>query len=515
MNINDRLLENVRKYSTKTAYVFEGTETTYSKFVEKIDKFAIGLKSLGFTKGDHIALVTWNNPYFLIAYYGVLKIGAVIIPINPRYTPNELKRVFQSSDAKAVITADVIFDNLQDVIFDLAEEVCFIYHPSEEPVHKERPYEKRKVYLFSEVMEKNKNRLQNISISPEDPAVMLFTSGTTGAPKGAVLTHKNIYYAAKSHAKFLDINETDRVIVTLPINHVFGMAVTMNGPLFYGATLLLVARFSPRDVFDVAHQYRATIFAGVPTMYNYLLQSDIDETYKKESFSQLRFALSGGASFPITLLKQFEATFNSPVLEGYGLTEAAPVTFNRPGNDRKIGSIGRLVPSMEIKVVDQEGNTLGPGEKGELLIKGPVVMKEYYKSVEQTNEVKQGEWFRSGDVAKIDEDGFVYIVDRSKDVIIVKGHNVYPKEVEEVIYEHPDIVEVSVVGYAFNNIDEEVVAFVVVRNREQLDEETIINFSKQRLTDYKNPSKVVFIDELPKNATGKIDKNTLRKMLKS
>lgn len=515
MNIIDRLLSNVHKHSEKTAYVYENKETTYEEFYESVNKFATGLQGLGYSKGDHIALVTWNNPYFLIAYYAALKIGVVVTPINPRYTAEELTRLFEFSEVKVIITADVILNSLNGVMHTIQDQVAFIYHVSDETIEIKENVKKRELYLFSDLLKMNNNEFEKVSLLPESPAVMLFTSGTTGDPKGAILTHENIYYAAKDHARYLSINHKDRFIVTLPINHVFGMAVAMNGPLYCGATLLIVPRFSPKTIFTIANQYQATIFAGVPTMFNYLLQSDFDESFKKESFSHIRFHLSGGASMPFTVMNKYEKLFNAPILEGYGLTEAAPVSFNRLNGKRRKGSIGQAVPQMKLKIIDETGREVSHGEKGHLLVKGPVVMKGYYNLPRETQKSLQDGWFHTGDIAQMDEEGFVYIVDRSKDLIIVKGHNVYPREVEEVIYQHPEVTEVSVVENKINDVEEEVVAFVAHKSDKPLDKQMLIDFTQETLIDYKVPSKIIFVKELPKNATGKVDKNYLREMIKN
>lgn len=510
MNINDRLSTNARKHPHATAYIFQDEKKSYFEFEQSVHSFAANLLKMGYQKGDHIALVTWNNPYFLIAFYGALKIGVVVIPINPRYTASELQYIVQHSEVKAIITADVILNSLVEIVDELFYMKHFVYHSSEQGETISNKFPDYKVRSFTSMLDVEDTNVNEVKIDAEDTAVILYTSGTTGRPKGTMLTHKSVYYAAKGYAQMLGVNEKDRMIVTLPVYHVFGMSVALNGPLFYGGTLLIVPQFSPNAIFEIAHKYRATIFAGVPTMFHYLLQNDLEDHYKRKCFSSVRFSLSGGASMPLTLLNDYEHLFQSPILEGYGLTEAAPVTFNLADRNRKIGSIGRCVPYVEAKIVNSAGEEVGKDEKGELMIKGPVVMKGYYKSPEETEAILQNGWLKTQDVAERDEDGYFYIIDRMKDIIIVKGHNVYPREVEEVIYRHADISEVAVVGIPHKDYGEEVCAFIVTNEHTSPNQEEIVQFCKKHLTKYKVPTQVFFLNEIPKNATGKIDKNVLR-----
>lgn len=510
LNFIKRLVFLSQNIPQQTAYVFKGKEVSYRELYQKVRKFAYGLKKQGFKEGDRLVLFTWNNPYFLITYYAAIFLGMIVTPINPRYTAREVLRIVSHSEAKALITDGNLLRELLPFMSKSKQGLTIIYHSSQETIQN-LLNNTHSLKSFNQLMEENPVSLQPVNVEQDQPAVMLYTSGTTGEPKGAILTYKNLYHGAKDHTDFLAVNKNDRILVTLPLNHVFGMTVSLNGPIYRGATLLLVEKFSPKKVFAIAKKHQATIFAGVPTMYNYLMQADLPIEEKQKSFQHLRFALSGGATLSLSLLSNFESTFKVPVLEGYGLTEAAPVTFNQNRLKRRKGSIGLGLPNLRLRVTTNKGEDVPPGEVGELCIKGPVVMKEYFKNGEETRAVLKDGWLRTGDIAKIDTDGFVYIVDRSKDVIIVKGHNVYPSEVEEVLYQHPAISEVTVIGKKINSIEETVVAFVVLKKGYRTTDEELLEFTQKYLATYKCPSSIVFLEELPKNVTGKIDKNRLRK----
>jgi len=347
-------------------------------------------------------------------------------------------------------------------------------------------------------------------LADDDVAVILYTSGTTGKPKGAMLTHKNVYSNAQDTANYLKINGEDRVIATLPMFHVFCLTVALNAPLMNGGTVLIVPKFSPAKIFQLAREEKATIFAGVPTMYNFLYQY---EEGKAEDLQTLRLCISGGASIPVALLKNFEQKFKVIISEGYGLSEASPVTcFNPLDRPRKPGSIGTSIMNVENKVVNEFGEEVPVGEVGELIVRGPNVMKGYYNMPEETAHTIRDGWLYTGDLAKMDEEGYFYIVDRKKDMIIVGGYNVYPREVEEVLYSHPDVVEAAVIGVPDPNFGEAVKCFVVSRNP-NLTEEQLIEYCREHLAKYKVPSSIEFLEELPKNTTGKILRRALKEQL--
>ena len=316
-----------------------------------------------------------------------------------------------------------------------------------------------------------------------------------------------MYSNARDVANYLNFNTNDRVVATLPVFHVFALTVVVNAPLLMGATILIVPRFNPEEVFTMIREQKATIFAGVPTMYNFLYQFPKG---KAEDFSTIRSAISGGSSLPVTLLHNFEEKFKVRMSEGYGLSEASPVTcFNPIDRDRKAGSIGTNIVNVENKVVNELGEEVPDGEVGELIVRGPNVMKGYYKMPEETENAIRDGWLYTGDLARRDEEGYFYIVDRKKDMIIVGGYNVYPREVEEVLYSHPGIIEAAVVGIPDQNFGESVLAFVVKKD-ESLSEEELHEYCLQKIAKYKVPQKFEFLEELPKNTTGKILRRSLK-----
>ncbi len=322
-----------------------------------------------------------------------------------------------------------------------------------------------------------------------------------------MLTHKNLYSNARDVGDYLKITSQDRVITVLPMFHVFCLTVSLNGPLLSGATILIVPQFSPKEIFRLAKDYHATVFAGVPTMYNFLYQYPDGNP---EDLQSLRLCISGGASLPVALLMNFERKFNVLISEGYGLSEASPVTcFNPLDRPRKPGSIGTSIPHVENKVVNELGEEVPAGQVGELIVRGPNVMKGYYRMPEESHAALRDGWLYTGDLARVDEEGYFYIVDRKKDMILVGGYNVYPREVEEVIYNHPDVVEVAVFGVPDPNQGEAVVSYVVSKNPD-LTKEELLDYCKEHLAKYKIPKLIEFIDELPKNTTGKILRMALK-----
>jgi long-chain acyl-CoA synthetase len=508
MNINEQLSINAKKYIDNTAFIFQGEETSYLEFENLVRKFGSGLQALGYEKGDHIALITENSPYFLIALYGALRIGAVIIPINPIYTLSEQTYILTNSDVKGIIATDELIIKLREISTQLPKVHSYISCDSEAEIIPDYSFSP-KMKTFTQVIQQGNADSCTPQMEKEDIAIILYTSGTTGPPKGTVLSHENLYYGAKSSAIRLEIGKDDRFIIALPMFHVFCLMVAINGTIFAGGTLLIMPRFSPKNVFKVAKDYEATIFAGVPTMFNYLLQSEGETSEKKDSFAKLRYCITGGAAMPETLLSEIQHTFGTKIVEGYGLTESSPVAFNPVNGVQKPGSIGKSVPYMDVKIVDSTGREVRTGERGELVVKGPTVMKGYYNMPEETAAVLNNDWLKTGDIARMDDEEYIYIVDRQKDVIIVKGFNVYPREVEEVLLEHPNVLEVAIVGAPHEEAGEQIIGYVAVKD-DSVTENMLIEFCERYLTKYKVPSKIQFLNELPKNTTGKILKKVLR-----
>ncbi|WP_431026923.1 long-chain-fatty-acid--CoA ligase [Lysinibacillus sp. LZ02] len=490
LNLNELLVNSAATFPERKAIIYGDERITYRKLEEQVAHFAAILSSKGIQKGDRVALVLGNCPEFVISYYGILRLGAVVVPLNPIYTESELLYILENSQSKMVVADSALEKTLANIQKTLHSLECSIY------TH-EWAY------------------LQSINIAPQTPlpvnehdlAVILYTSGTTGKPKGAMLSHKNMLSNAASTREVVNMSEEDIIVAVLPIFHVFCMTICMNTPIAAGATMLIIPKFVPNEVVQAIAKEKATIFTGVPTMYNFLLQ--LPDEYV-QLFSSIRVCFSGGASLPLEVLEKFEAKYNVAIAEGFGLSECAPVTSLNPINGkRKPGSAGIDYPGVTNKVVDVEGNEVPRGEIGELIVKGPNVMLGYLGMPEETAATIKDGWLYTGDLAKMDEEGYIFIVDRKKDMVLTGGYNVYPREVEEVLYEHPDILEAAVIGVPHPEFGESVKAFIVSKSP-LLNEEDVIQFCRHKLAKYKVPREIEFLDELPKNTTGKILRRSLR-----
>lgn len=516
MNLVSKVYETSKLQPEKSAYHFMGKDTSYAEFDQSVSMFATALQGLGVERGDHVAFLLGNTPHFLISLYATMRIGATAIPINPIYSPDEISYILHNSDAKVVIAIDPLLPLVEKAVngFPTIEQyiICEVSPDVGERFAALTDMVKSKVKLFSSIIATGRPDVQPVAVEENETAIILYTSGTTGHPKGAMLTHGNLFSNARDVADYLGFSEDDRVVATLPVFHVFALTVVVNAPLLKGATILLVPRFSPGDVFETIKSQKATVFAGVPTMYNFLYQYP---AAVREDFETVRLAISGGASLPVALLHNFEDKFDVRVSEGYGLSEASPVTcFNPLDRDRVPGSIGTNIVNVENKVVNELGEEVPVGEVGELIVKGPNVMKGYYKMPEETAATIRDGWLYTGDLARQDEEGYFYIVDRKKDLIIVGGYNVYPREVEEVLFAHSAIVEAAVIGVPDPDFGEEVQAFVVLKENAQVNEEQLKQFCAQKLAKYKVPAVIEFLDELPKNTTGKILRRSLKNQVK-
>ena len=511
MNLLTQFKESAKNYAAKPAYYFMDQSCTYAELEGAITKFASGLQKLGVKQGDHIALLLGNSPHFVISLYGALRLGVTVIPVNPIYTADEIGYILNNGDVKAVIALDMAIPLAEKMHTFLPKIEHYIFCETVPNSRVESKFESlsgsSKMKSFAEVVASGEITFMGPELKDDDTAIILYTSGTTGKPKGAMLTHKNLYSNAKDVSQYLKMNSDDKVVTVLPMFHVFCLTVALNAPLLSGATLLIAPKFSPMEIFELIKEKQATVFAGVPTMYNFLFQNPDGKT---EDLKSLRLCISGGASLPVALLKNFEQKFNVVVSEGYGLSEASPVTcFNPLDRPRKPGSIGTSILRVENKIFNELGEEVPVGEVGELVVRGPNVMKGYYQMPEETAAAIRNGWLYTGDLARMDEDGYFYIVDRKKDLILVGGYNVYPREVEEVIYNHSDVVEVAVLGVPDPNLGEAAKAYVVSKNPE-LTAEQLLVYCSQHLAKYKIPSSIEFIEELPKNTTGKILRRALK-----
>jgi len=475
---------------------------TYAEIDELSGRLAATLDALGFEPGDKVAVQLPNVPQFLLAYFGILKAGMAMVPLNPLLTAPEVAYHLHDSDARALVTFELFADVALTGAKDAGGIPVYVVNPSGAPLAGDaRP--------FDELLRCDDTRLLR-PMSPDDTAVLLYTSGTTGRPKGAELTHFQLYMNCTTAGELFGVRDDDVSLGVLPLFHVFGLSSVLNIVVRFGASLVLVPRFDAEAAVAAIERHRCTIFAGVPTMYVALLQHDV----AGRDLSSLRAACSGGASMPGEVIRAFEEKFPGVVvLEGYGLSESASTTtFNISAEERKVLSVGKPIWGVEVKVVDELGRDkgVGPDEIGEIVIRGHNIMKGYYKRPEATAEAIRDGWFHSGDLGYRDEDGYFYVVDRLKDLVIRGGYNVYPREVEEVLYEHPDVVEAAVVGEPDDRLGEEVGAHVVLASGARATAEDLIEHCRQRLAAYKYPRVIHLREELPKGPSGKILKRELR-----
>jgi long-chain acyl-CoA synthetase len=448
------------------------------------------LRAHGVGAGDRVGLQMPNVPYFPVIFYGALRLGAVVVPLNPLLKDREVAHALSDSGARVHVAW-----------FQFAEAGRAGAEQAGAEYIDVKPGEFEPLLGGAEAVEDVADR------ADDDPAVIVYTSGTTGTPKGAVLMHSNLASGAQVGRDLVDSGPDDVTLAVLPLFHVFGMNSIMNVTVKAGALLTLVPRFEPGKVLEVIERDKVTTFGGVPTMYTALLNHPERDRFDASS---LDLCVSGGSALPVEVLRGFDEAFGAKVLEGYGLTETTGMaSFNLSDRERKPGTIGLPVGGTEMKVVDDDDHDLPPGEPGEIVMRGPFVMQGYWNNEEATREALRDGWFRTGDVAVVDEDGYFAIVDRKKDLIIRGGYNVYPRELEEVLYEHPAILEAAVVGVPHESLGEEVGAVVVLKEGESAGEDEIRDYMKQRVAAYKYPRVVWFAEELPKGPTGKILKREI------
>jgi long-chain acyl-CoA synthetase len=491
-NLATILTETAADHGDRTAFKLDDVELTYSVLEGSSARIAALLKAKGLEPGDRVGLMLPNVPYFPAIYYAILRAGGVVVPMNVLLKGREVKFFLGDSGAKLLFAWHDFGEAAEAGASETGAEAILV-----------KPGE------FEQLVMENEPDTGVEDRAADDTAVILYTSGTTGTPKGAELTHANLRRnCTVTQTTLGEFSHEDVLLGALPLFHSFGQTCTMNGAVAIGACVTMLPRFDPEKALEIIERDRVTVFQGVPTMYNAMLHADAADSVDA---SCLRLCMSGGAAIPVELIRGFEDKFGCAILEGYGLSETSPVaSFNHPDRERKPGSIGTPIDGVDMQVWDDDGNEVPQGEVGEIVIRGHNVMKGYWERPEATEESLDDDgWFRTGDMAKIDEDGYFFIVDRKKDLIIRGGYNVYPREIEEVLYEHPAIQEAAVVGVPDESLGEEVGAAVVLKKGESLDADEIKAFVKEQVAAYKYPRKVWFEDELPKGPTGKILKREI------
>ncbi len=515
LNLSIILETSARNYPHKEAVVFRDRRITYEELNAAANIVANGLTEIaGIKPGDKVALSCPNLPYFPIVYYGILKAGAVVVPLNVLLKEREIAYHLKDSNAKALFA----FEGTPELPIGEFAWKAFNQVDSCEnfwvmPANPEGPAPIEGAPTLMDLMDEMPPWFQSVDTDPNDTAVILYTSGTTGQPKGAELSHTNLLTNAFVMRDLVKASPDDKQLIVLPLFHSFGQTVQMNTGFLSGNTLVLLPRFDPDDALALLEKEEITIFAGVPTMFWGLLNcKGAEEKYDLEKIKKhLRLCGSGGASLPLADLQKFEEKFDVPILEGYGLSETSPVvTFNSLERPRKPGSIGTAVWGVDLMVVDDQDCPLAEEEVGELVMRGPNLMKGYYNRPEETAKSIRDGWFYTGDMVRMDEEGYVYIVDRVKDMIIRGGFNVYPREIEEVLLTHPGVSMAAVIGVPHESHGEEIKAFIIPDPQNPTTSEAIIAWSKENMASYKYPRIVEICETLPMSATGKILKRELR-----
>jgi long-chain acyl-CoA synthetase len=491
-SLADNLITAARRHPDRPALRLDGTAITYAELDEATARVAGLLLARGLEPGDRVGVMLPNVPEFAIAYYGVLRAGGVVVPMNVLLKQREVAFYLGDAAAGLIFAWHAMADEAIAGAGQVGAE-CLVVEPSE----------------FAELLADADPTGEIADRVADDTAVILYTSGTTGKPKGAELTHANLSVNADVSRLLFSLAPEDVVLGALPLFHAFGQTCGLNTAVAAGASLALIPRFDAGHALQVIERYGVTVFEGVPTMYAALLHHPERDRF---DVSTLRMCVSGGAALAVELLREFERTFGCVILEGYGLSETSPVAcFNHPDRERMPGSIGTPVEGVEMKLVDLHRRDSAPGEVGEIAIRGHNVMKGYWNRPDSTAEAIDADgWFYSGDMARLDAEGRYFIVDRKKELIIRGGYNVYPREIEEVLYEHPAVREAAVIGVPHADLGEEVGAAVALRAGMEATESEIREFVKTNVAAYKYPRQVWFVDELPKGPTGKVLKREIQ-----
>lgn len=499
MTLGKMLEKTVQKYPHKKAIIFKKKKTTYKELNKKVNKIAHGLMELDIGRGDRVAILLPNCPEYITAYFAIAKIGGIVVPLNSFLIGKEYEFILNDCQVTTIFTSSKFIA----VIKEILPRVKSLKH-----------------IIMTDEMEEGTIPLGEFSdhkpttdivrdIKAEDTAVIIYTSGTTGQPKGAMLSHLNLVSNAESTAEAIKVYQKDRFLLFLPMFHSFTYTACVILPIYSGARIIILETTNRQDIKKSVIWDRATIFVAVPPVYNMLCHAKVNWLTRR--LNPIRVYVSGAAPLAVEVLKKFEGSFQIPLVEGYGLSETSPVVSLNPlEGTRKPGSVGIPIPKVEVKIVDENEKELPPNEVGELIVKGPNVMKGYYNRPQDTKETIKGEWLFTGDVAKIDEDGYIYIVERKKDLILVRGLNVYPREIEEILYTHPKVLEVAVIGVSDKHKGEIPKAFIALKEGEKATEAEMKEFCKKNMAPFKVPRYIEFKDSLPKTPTGKILKRELR-----
>lgn len=513
LNVAKILDESTSRAAGKIALLFADQHWDYATLNAYANRVANGLRELGVQPGEKVALSCPNTPWFIAIYYGILKMGAVVVPLNTLLKGDEIGYHLRDSEAVCYFCHQ---GNVELPLLEYGRQgfeqvaTCRTLVCIDEP-NAPSPEVTDGLTLFSHFIEAQAQTHETVLRSELDLAVLLYTSGTTGRPKGAALSHSNILWNTRVIADMVEATPEDVSLTVLPLFHSFGQTCQMNASVLVGAANLIVPRFDAEVVLEAMVKHKVTMFAGVPTMYWGLLNAQPNSKRIRAICQHMRIMVSGGAAMPVEMIHQVKKVYQLPVYEGYGLSECAPVvTFNHPGHNPRVGSVGTPIWGMEVRIADEQGEPVKQGERGELLCRGHSVMTGYYNKPEESAKSMVNGWLCTGDIALEDDDGYLYIVDRAKDLIVRGGFNVYPREVEEMMLTHEAVSLVAVLGVPDQKYGEEIKAFVVPHQDASIDEPSLIAWCKEKMAAHKYPRQIEFREELPTNATGKILKRKLR-----
>jgi long-chain acyl-CoA synthetase len=503
MTLLDMLAASAGRDSHRPAFLSRDRRVSYADLAAGAGKVGALLQALGIRRGARVVLMLPNSPEFGIGYFGILAAGATVVPLNPLLKVEEVRYILEDAGATALVCVEMTYPLLRAARQDLGRAIpALVLDAATSPLEAGDVGPGTPPGSLRQGME-------TPQVAAEDVAACLYTSGTTGRPKGAMLTHRNLLANIQSFREILHVTGADVFLCVLPMFHAFAATVLFLEPLSLGASIVVEPRFAPDLVLKAIAEHRVTLFAGVPAMFAVLAgvpRADAD-------FSAWRLCISGGAPLPPPVLEAFERKFGVPIYEGYGPTECAPVlTVNPPLGRRKVGSVGPAIPQVELRIVDDAGSPVPVGQVGEIVARGPNVMKGYLNLPQETAEVLRDGWYHTGDLGRVDADGYYYIVDRKTDLIIVGGLNVYPREVELALASHPAVAEAAVIGIPDPARGEAPKALVVLRDGQQVGAHELIQWCRQRLTNYKVPRTISVVPHLPKTGTGKICKADLGAM---
>lgn len=498
MPLGELLALQAHQYPKETALIFSDQSIGYQELHQQSLSLARGLKQIGVHPGERVALLLHNSPEYLCACFALFQLGAIAVPINTYLVAEEINYILENSGTCAIITTKEFYQLItkeQELPITL-RNVIFTTEDGKD------------VLSLEEVKQRGEGSADPTFADSRAPAVLIYTSGTTGRPKGVILTHENLASNIKAGAQRFKLKRSDRFLVFLPMFHSFTLTVSILLPIYVGAKIILLPGIRREKIKEAIVKHRPTVLLGVPTVYNML--SNASMSLLARWLNPIKLYICGGAPLPLEVRQRFEKTYGRRLLEGYGLSEASPVVSINPPKKAKACSVGLPLPGIDVKVVDEQGKELGPEQVGELIVQGPNVMQGYWQNSEATNEVIKEGWLYTGDMARLDKDGYIYLVDRKKELIIVRGMNVYPREIEDVLHQHPAVSEVAVIGIPDHSRGEVPKAFIVIKQESQNIEKELRELAKKHLAPYKVPHHIEFRPELPKTGSGKIAKQQLR-----